>query len=81
MPLSGFVRVRSDRYPIELLDALGAGPWLPKSKVLAEVAGGLHYGAAMLLIALIALHVGAALHHALLRRDGVWQRMWPPLGR
>lgn len=81
MPLSGFVRVRADRYPIELVDRLGAGTWLPKSKALAEAAQGLHYAAAMLLIALLALHVGAALHHALIRRDGVWQHMWPPFGR
>jgi cytochrome b561 len=30
-----------------------------------------------LLAALVALHVGAALHHAFVRRDGIMQRMWP----
>lgn len=81
MPLSGFVRVRADRFPIELLDAFGVGPWLPKSKPLAEAASSVHYAAAMLLIALVTLHICAALYHALIRRDGVWQRMWPPIRR
>ncbi|MCF3972777.1 cytochrome b [Paracoccus salsus] len=81
MPLSGFVRVRAGGFPIELLDSLGAGPWLAKSEALAEAAKGLHYAAGMTLIALLALHVGAALHHVLIRRDEVWGRMWPPRAR
>lgn len=78
MPISGFVRVRAGGFPIELLDRIGAGPWIAKSKPLADAAQGLHGAAGMLIIALIALHVGAALHHALILRDGVWSRIWPP---
>lgn len=78
MPLSGFVRVRAGGFPVELLDFLGAGPWLAKSEHLADSAKLLHATAGALLIALLALHVAAALHHALFRRDGVWSRMWPP---
>lgn len=78
IPVSGFVRVRAGGFPIEGLDSLGAGPWLAKSDALAKVAQGLHYAAAMLLIALLALHIAAAAQHALVKRDGVWQRMWPP---
>lgn len=78
LPLSGFVRVRAGGFPIEMLDALGAGPWLPRSDQLAELAQTLHHRAAFLLIAVLAIHVAAAAHHALIRRDGVWQRMWPP---
>lgn len=80
MPLSGFVRVRAGGFPVELLDLMGAGPWIPKSEALAATAQGVHFLAALLLVALLALHVGATLHHALARRDGVWQRMWPPMG-
>lgn len=81
MPLSGFIRVRAGGFPIELLDGLGFGPWLAKSEVLADAAKGLHATAGTLLIALLALHIGAALQHALIHRDGVWQRMWPPRAR
>lgn len=78
MPLSGFTRVRAGGFPVELLDRLGAGPWLAKSETLAGAAKGLHAAAGTLLIALLAVHVGAALHHAVIRQDDVWSRMWPP---
>jgi cytochrome b561 len=41
----------------------------------------LHGFAAFLLVALVALHVGAALHHHFIRRDGVLRRMLPYTGR
>lgn len=78
MPLSGFTRVRAGGFPIELLDWLGAGPWIAKSDALARAAQSLHFGAAMLLIALICVHVGAALYHGLILRDTIWSRIWPP---
>lgn len=34
-----------------------------------------------LLIAVVALHVGAVIHHDVLRRDGVFRRMWPTGGK
>lgn len=77
IPISGFVRVRAGGFPIELLDRLGFGPWLAKSEPLADAASAFHATAGFVLIAMLALHIGAALHHALIRRDGVWQRMWP----
>ena len=79
MPISGFVRVRAGGFPIELLDRLGAGPWLPKSERMAEIAQSVHAAGAFVLIAVLAIHVGAAAQHALIRRDGVWSRM--SLGR
>lgn len=80
MPVSGFVRVRSGGFPIELLDRLGAGPWLAKSERLADIAQGIHAAGAFVLIAVLALHIAAAAQHALIRRDGVWSRMWPVRG-
>lgn len=81
MPLSGYVRVRAGGFPIEGLDALGLPTLIPRSKPLADAASSLHALAAWALIAVLALHVGAALHHALIRRDGIWGRMWPPRAR
>lgn len=77
MPVTGYVRVRAGGFPIEGLDAMGIGSIIPRNKPLAETASDIHQVAAFLLIGLLALHVGAALHHALIRRDGVWSRMWP----
>ena len=77
MPLSGYIRVRAGGFPIEMLDRFGIGTLLPKSEVLANTAKTVHYAGVWALVALIALHVGAALQHALIKRDGVFQRMWP----
>lgn len=77
MPISGYIRVRAGGYPIEMLDALSIGPGLAKNEALAQAAQGLHYLCAMILIVLVMLHIGAALYHALVLRDGVWSRMWP----
>ncbi|WP_378943338.1 cytochrome b [Paracoccus sp. R86501] len=80
MPVTGYLRVRAGGYPIEALDALGIPTLVARNKSFAEAASEMHEIAAFLLIALLALHIGAALHHALIQHDGVWSRMWP-IGR
>lgn len=79
MPISGYLRVKWGGFPIEGLDAMGIPPLVAKNEALAEIAMQVHQTCAMLLIALLAMHIGAALQHALIRRDGVWSRIWPPL--
>ncbi len=81
MPVSGYVRVMAGGFPIELLSALGVPPLIVKNEPLAEVAVAIHEAAAFSLIGLVALHVAAAAYHGLVRRDGVFSRMWPPLPR
>ncbi len=81
MPIAGYVRVRAGRFPIEALDAMGIGTMLPRSDSLAGLAHWVHYVGAFALSGLLLVHVGAALHHAFIRRDGVFSRMWPPFGR
>ena len=44
---------------------------------LFDVLRTVHHKLAWLLIAVLALHVGAVVHHDVLRRDGVFRRMWP----
>lgn len=41
----------------------------------------LHWIGAVLIILLVGMHVGAALFHYFIRRDGVLQRMWVAAGR
>ena len=79
MAISGYVRVIAGGFPIELLNALDVPPLLPKNEALAGAAKSVHAATAFVLIALVAVHVGAALHHALGLRDGVMARMWPPI--
>lgn len=78
MLVSGYVRVVAGGFPIELLDALGVPPLLPRSEAIAATAKSIHAVAKFGLILLILAHVGAAALHGLLLRDGVFSRMWPP---
>lgn len=78
--VAGYVRVRAGGFPIEAIDALGMAPLLPRSDALAEAAKALHYAGGLVIMAVISLHIAAAAFHAIVRRDGVIRRMWPPLG-
>ncbi len=78
MAVSGYVRVRAGGFPVEALDALGVPTMIPKSESVEDAAQWVHLTTRFIIVAFILLHVGAALQHALLRRDGVFQRMWPP---
>lgn len=80
MAISGYVRVRAGGFPVEMLDALGLPPLVPRSETLANFAKDIHANARFALAALVVLHIGAGLNHAL-RRDGVFSRIWPPFGR
>ncbi|NYS23909.1 cytochrome b [Rhodobacteraceae bacterium 2376] len=80
MTVSGYIRVRAGGFPVEMLDALGVPAMVPRSDSLAETAQAIHSTGRFVLIALILAHVGAAVQHAL-KRDGVFSRIWPPVGR
>ncbi|MGR3494035.1 cytochrome b [Citreimonas sp.] len=80
MPISGYLRVRAGGFPIEGLDALGIPTIVPRSDSLEDLAQAVHFYGAWALLCLIAVHVGAALYHGLVRRDGVVARIWPPMG-
>lgn len=77
LPLCGYVAVSGKGQPINLLGWLEIPP-LPVSSGVAKVFKELHEGLGNALIALMALHVAAALFHALLLKDKVLQSM---LGR
>ena len=77
MAVSGYVRVKAGGFPLEGLDALGVPSLVPRDDVLAERAKTVHATTRFVLFALIFLHVGAAAYHGLVRRDGVFSRMWP----
>ncbi len=79
MPLAGYVRVKAGGFPIETLDAMGLPSLVPRSDALAEVAKAVHFYGALAIAAFVVLHVGAALQHGLLKRDGVFSRIWPPV--
>lgn len=80
MPLAGYVRVRAGGFPIEALDAMGIPALVPRSEALAEFAKTVHFYGAYAIAVLVVIHVVAGAYHGLVRRDGIFSRMWPPVG-
>jgi cytochrome b561 len=78
VPLLGWVGV--SRYgALDIFGIFSLPPLAAKNQDLAETVFWLHGGAALLLTLLIGAHVGAALFHHLIRKDGVLRRMLPGL--
>ncbi|MEM9970016.1 MAG: cytochrome b [Pseudomonadota bacterium] len=77
MAVSGYVRVVAGGFPIESLNAIGMPFLVPLSDELASNARWVHTTAQYALLAFIVLHVGAALQHGLIKKDGVFSRIWP----
>jgi cytochrome b561 len=74
------VRVRAGGFPIESLDAMGVPALVARSRALEEIAVTVHYAAGIAIVAVLALHIGAAAFHGVVKRDGIFSRMWPPAG-
>lgn len=77
MPLLGWAMMSAAAYPIILFGAVRLPPILPQSDVLHTLLWAAHRWLAFAFFALILLHVAAALFHALIRRDGVFEAMSP----
>jgi cytochrome b561 len=81
VPLAGYVRVRAGGFPIEMLDAIGFPALVPKSEALAATAKSVHYYGGGAIMVVLAAHIGAAVFHGVVKKDGIFSRMWPPAGR
>jgi cytochrome b561 len=77
MPLVGWGMLSAARYPIVLYGPLQLPPILPHDLALYAWLRTLHAYLAYLLFATFLAHLGAALFHALIRRDGVFESMAP----
>jgi len=76
VPLLGWIGVQ--RYPaLDVFGLFNLPKFLKPNEAAASRAFMLHAWGAFLLIALIAGHIGAALYHHYVRKDGVLKRMWP----
>src|ERR1700730_2143428 len=75
MPLVGWGMLSAARYPIVLFGSLRLPPILPHDPMLYASLRQLHTDLAYLLIAVFLVHLGAALLHGLIRRDGVFESM------
>ena len=77
MPLSGWTMSSAAGVSVVWFGYIALPDLVPRDPDLFEALRTTHYGLSRLLIALLALHIAAVVHHDLLRRDGVFRRMWP----
>jgi cytochrome b561 len=77
MPLIGWAMLSAAAYPIVLYGGVHLPPILPQSDSLHTVLWDAHFYLAFLFYAVILMHFAAALFHALVRRDGVFEAMAP----
>jgi cytochrome b561 len=80
LPVLGWLGV--SLYPArEIFGLFSLPPLAEPNKAAAEWVLAVHGSLAFLLIALIGLHVSAAIYHYFVRRDGVLRRMLPGVSR
>jgi cytochrome b561 len=77
MPLLGWGMMSAAAYPVVLLGDIPLPAILPQNEQLHTWLWDAHFSLAFALFALILMHIAAALYHALIRRDGVFETMAP----
>ena len=75
MPLIGWAMMSAGSYPIVVYGNIRLPPILPPSDALHTLFWNAHFYLAFAFFALILLHLAAALFHAWVRRDGVFESM------
>lgn len=81
MPLIGWGMLSAAAYPVKLWDGVYLPSILPQSDRLHSALWNAHFYLAFVFYAVILMHVAAALFHAFIRRDGVFEAMGPVLVR
>ena len=76
MPFVGWAATSAFPAPIPFFGLFDVPPLIGKDRALSEQLFEIHHFMGNAIIALIVIHVGAALQHALIKKDGVFQRMW-----
>jgi cytochrome b561 len=75
MPLLGWGMLSAASYPVVLFGGVQLPAILPQNDRLHTLLWDAHFYLAFAFFALILLHLAAALFHALIRRDGVFEAM------
>jgi cytochrome b561 len=77
MPLLGWTMLSAAAYPVVLYGGIHLPSLVPQSERLHTLLWNAHYYLAFAFFALVLMHVAAALFHAMVRRDGVFEAMAP----
>lgn len=80
MPISGYAILAASGHAVSFFGIAAIPPLLPQSGRLAQAAVALHLTGEFLIYGFAGLHIAAALTHAFIRRDGVFERMLPRRG-
>lgn len=77
LPVLGWISASARGFAVSLAGVLPLPALSGVDHALAARTGGLHGTLALALLGLVGLHVGGALYHGVVRRDGVLGRMLP----
>jgi cytochrome b561 len=75
-PIIGVLRDNADGFQVVWFEIVPVPFLISKNEALAKLLSAMHWYGAVLIAALIGAHIGGALFHAVIRRDGVLQRMF-----
>lgn len=75
MPLIGWSMLSAGGYPVVMFGGFQLPPIAPHDPTVYAILRGAHTWLAALLFATVMMHLGAALFHAWVRRDGVFEAM------
>ena len=79
MPLAGWVMSSAGGHPVSVF-GVPIPAIVDKDKELNALAHDIHEYGSWVFIALILLHIGAALYHHFIQKDGLLWRIWPKKG-
>jgi len=78
MPVTGFLYTAMGGFPVPFFMLYDLAPLVPENKPAAEVFKLAHLTLQWVLYIVVLLHVGGALQHHLIRKDGILRRMLSP---
>lgn len=77
MPIAGYTASNFSKFGVKLFNAVLLPPWGADDRAVYAFFNGLHVATSYVFVALIAIHVGAALRHLFFPRHGIFRRMLP----
>jgi cytochrome b561 len=77
MPISGWLMSSAAGVSVVWFGLLPLPDLVPRDLALFELLKTAHHFLSPFLIAVLILHIAAVVHHDVVRRDGVFRRMWP----
>ena len=77
MPLVGWAGKSAYGAPLSVFGLFTVPPILPKNEAVSGILWTIHEVGGYLVALLLVAHIGGAFMHLAVKRDGVFQRMWP----